>query len=413
MFDILFGVFYFVLLYMSIFLLITIFNDGESSGRSRIPKEWPFVSVIIPAFNESATIGRVVKSALDMDYPENKLEIIVVDDGSADGTSSIVKNMHNRKIKIVRQERKGKGAALNLGLDNAKGSIIACLDADSYVSRYSLKEMVVNFSSDNIAAVTPIMQVHNPRTLLEKVQNIEYLLAVYLKKPLSHMNSINVTPGPFSLYRADILRKIGKFDEHSIVEDQEIAYRIQENNYRIVQSDRGDVYTTAPKNLRDLYRQRKRWYKGSWLTFNKYRGIMLDRKYGDFGFFLMPNTLFGLLSCFFMLVFFAAYVLSPIFEILRHIYMAGFYIKLGGYINLGDMVSNFIFSTDFYKIFILWTFASITTFTVIRSHKTLGQKIGFSETASIATFLFIYYMFISFVNVVSTADLIKKDIHGW
>ncbi len=413
MLDIIFGVFYFILLYMSIFLLITIFSSGESSGRPRIPKEWPFVSVIIPAFNESATIARVVRSALGMDYPENKMEIIVVDDGSTDGTSSIVKKIRDKKIKLLRQDRKGKGAALNFGLDSARGSIIACLDADSYVSRDSLREMVVNFSSDKIAAVTPIMHVHNPKTLLEKVQNIEYMLAVYLKKPLGNMNSINVTPGPFSLYRADILRKIGKFDEHSIVEDQEIAYRIQENNYTIVQSDRGDVYTTAPKNLRDLYRQRKRWYKGSWLTFNKYRSIMLDRKYGDLGFFLMPNTLFGLTSCFFMLLFFAAYVVSPLLEILRHIYMSGFYINLGGYINIGEMLSNFIFFTDFYKIFILWTFTAITTFTVVRSHRSLKQNIGLSETFSVAAFLFVYYMFISFVNVVSTADFVKKEAHGW
>ena len=413
MLDVLFGVFYFLLLYMSIFLMITLVEEGEVSGRPKSFREWPFVSVIIPAFNESSTISRVIKSVLNLDYPAEKLEVIVVDDGSTDSTSSIAKKLDDKRIKILKQQRKGKAAALNLGLDHAKGDFIACLDADSYVSQSSLKEMIVNFSSADIAAVTPIMHVYNPKTLLEKIQNIEYLLAVYIKKILSHINSINVTPGPFSVYRADILRSIGKFDENSIVEDQEIAYRIQENNFRIVQSDRGDVYTAAPKNLGDLYRQRKRWYKGSWLTFNKYRRIMMDKRYGDFGFFLMPNILFGLLSCFFMLIFFTAYVASPVLEMLRHIYMAGFYINLGSYLNFTDVIANFVFFTDFYKLFILWSFAAITIFTVIRSHKTLKKSIGFSEAIPVAAFLFAYYIFISFVNVVSTADLIRKNSREW
>ncbi|MBI1972209.1 MAG: glycosyltransferase family 2 protein, partial [Candidatus Aenigmarchaeota archaeon] len=264
MLDMLFAVFYFVLLYMSVFLMLTLTEQGEfrSDLKPDKPGKWPFISVIVPAFNESATIKRVINSVLGLDYPKDKLEIIVVDDGSTDNTSEIVKGMKGSRIKLLGQPRRGKGAALNLGMDHAKGGFVACLDADSYVSPGSLKEMVVNFNDDGIAAVTPVMRVHNPKTLLEKVQYVEYLLAVYMKKLLSHINSINVTPGPFSIYRADVLRSIGKFDEDSVVEDQEIAYRIQQNNYRIVQSDRGDVYTAAPKNLGDLYRQRKRWYKG-------------------------------------------------------------------------------------------------------------------------------------------------------
>ncbi|MBI4167724.1 MAG: glycosyltransferase family 2 protein [Candidatus Aenigmarchaeota archaeon] len=398
---------------MSIFLVLTLVEEGESSGKPKKFREWPLVSVIIPAFNESATISRVVKSVLNLDYPPEKLEVIVIDDGSTDNTSVVVKKITDKRVKLVRQQRQGKAAALNLGLEYTKGSFVACLDADSYVSQSALKEMIVNFSSQDIAAVTPVMRVHNPRTVLEKIQNIEYLLAVYVKKLLSHINSINVTPGPFSIYRADVLRSIGKFDENSIVEDQEIAYRMQEKNFKIVQSDLGDVYTVAPKNLNDLYKQRKRWYKGSWLTFNKYRGIMLDKKYGDFGFYLMPNILFGLVSCFFMLVFFSAYVLNPLANIIRHVYMAGFYINLSARLNISDIVSNLIFFSDFFKLFLLWSFATITILLIVRSHKALRQKLDFAEMVPVAMFLLAYYIFISFVNVASTVDLMKKGKNDW
>ncbi|MBI4177638.1 MAG: glycosyltransferase family 2 protein [Candidatus Aenigmarchaeota archaeon] len=397
---------------MSIFLVLTFVEEGEAGGRTKKFREWPFVSVIVPAFNESATIGRVVNSVLGLDYPKEKLEVIVVDDGSTDGTSS-VREIQDNRVKVIRQPRRGKASALNLGLDHARGKYVACLDADSFVSPGALKEMVVNFSSGDIAAVTPVMHVHNPKTVLEKIQNIEYLLAVYMKRLLSHMNAINVTPGPFSIYRADVLRSIGKFDEKSIVEDQEIAYRIQRHNFRIVQSDSGDVYTVAPKNLGDLYRQRKRWYKGSWLTFNKYREMMMDRKYGDFGFYLMPNILFGLVSCFFMLAFFAAYVVIPLADAVRHIYIAGLYVNLGSYLNFADVLANFVFFADFYKLFILWSFTAITTFMIVRSHKSLSRSIGFAEAVPVAAFMLAYYIFISFVNIASTADLMRGGEHRW
>ncbi|MBI3412929.1 MAG: glycosyltransferase family 2 protein [Candidatus Aenigmarchaeota archaeon] len=413
MLDILFGVFYFILLYLTVFLMITLVVEGDSRGKPKKMKEWPLVSVIIPAFNESATINRVVKSVLNLDYPKEKLEVIVVDDGSTDNTSKIVEKTYGSAVRVLKQQRKGKAAALNLGLDHAEGNFVACLDADSYVSQSSLKHMIANFSSADIAAITPIMRVYNPKTFLEKIQQVEYLLAVYMKKLLSHINSINVTPGPFSIYRADVLNRIGRFDENSLVEDQEIAYRIQKNNYRIVQSDRGDVYTAAPKTLRDLYLQRKRWCKGSWLTFKKYSPIMLDKTYGDFGFYLMPNVLFGLISCFFMLVFFSAYVMSPVLESVRHIYMAGLYINPGYYLNMGEIVSNFVFFTDFYRLFVLWTFATMTIFMVLRSHKVMSEKIGLVETIPIAAFLFFYYIFISFVNLLSTADLLVNKRHRW
>ncbi len=413
--DVLFAVFYFSLLYLTVFLMLTLFENGETRSMFSPRKfaVWPVVSVIIPAFNEERTITNVVRSALSLDYPENRLEVIVVNDGSTDNTEGVVRKMRNSRIKILRQKRKGKGAALNFGLARAKGEFVACLDADSYVAKNSLKEMLVNFSEDDISAVTPIMKVNRPVTTLQKVQKIEYLLAVYIKKILSHINAINVTPGPFSIYRVDVLRKIGKFDEKSMVEDQEIAYRMQKHNYRIVQSDRGDVYTVAPKTLKELYYQRKRWCKGSWLTFNKYRSLMLDKRYGDFGYYLMPNVLFGLLSCFFMAVFLGVYVILPLAETLRHIYMAGFYLDIAALFNFSQFASNLIFFTDFFKLFVVWAFAAITLFILVRSHRTGSERMGLAEAVPMAAFLFAYYIFLSFVYMVSTIDLLLKDKHDW
>ncbi len=413
--DALFLGFYFSLLYLTVFLMLALFEYGERSVPkiAAKPRKWPAVSVIVPAFNEASTISKVVKSILDSDYPKSKLEVIVVDDGSTDNTKGVVARLNDNRVAFLSQQHKGKAAAMNFGLRRAKGSYVACLDADSFVSRSALKHMMVNFCDRSVAAVTPVMTVDKPKTLLQKVQNIEYLLAVYIKKLLGNMDSIHVTPGPFSIYKASVIRKIGKFDESSLVEDQEIAYRMQRHNYKIVQSERGEVYTNAPSGLVDLYRQRMRWCKGSWLTFNQYRSMMFNRNYGDFGFFLMPNILFGLMSCFFMLAFFAAYFVSPLVQIFRHLYITGFYVNIGSLLNVSEIVGNALFFTDFYKLFIIWAFAAMTIFLLVRSHKSLEKKVTLSDALPLALFLFAYYMFLSLVNIISAVELVLKGRLEW
>ncbi len=411
----LFLFFYFSLLYFTVFMMLTLFEYGERTTTRTAEKfkQWPTVSVIVPAFNEAPTISKVIRSILRSDYPKDKLEVVVVDDGSTDNTKDVVAGFKGGRVTFLSQRHSGKAAAMNLGLSRAKGRFVACLDADSFVPRNTLKHLMVNFCDRSVAAVTPVMEVDTPKTLLQKVQNIEYLLAVYIKKLLSNINSIHVTPGPFSIYKASVIRKIGKFDERSIVEDQEIAYRMQKHNYKIVQSERGEVYTSAPKGLLDLYRQRMRWCKGSWLTFNQYRSMMFNSNYGDFGFFLMPNILFGLVSCFFMLFFFITYFINPMVQALRHFFIAGFYINIGSLFNMSEIASNLLFFTDFYKLSIMWAFAAITVFMLIRSHESLKKDISVYDALPLALFLFAYYMFLSIVNIMSVAELVLKGRREW
>ncbi len=407
--------FYFSLLYLTVFLMLALFEYGERSAPQTAvkPKEWPTVSVIVPAFNEASTISKVIKSVLNSDYPKSKLEVIVVDDGSTDKTKDIAARFNDNRVTFLSQRHRGKAAAMNFGLNRAKGSYIACLDADSFVPRKTLKHMMINFHDRSVAAVTPVMTIDKPKTILQKVQNIEYLLTVYTKKILSNLDSIHVAPGPFSIYKASVIRKIGKFDESSLVEDQEIAYRMQHHNYKIVQSEMGKVYTNAPSGLVDLYHQRMRWCKGSWLTFGQYRSMMFNRNYGDFGFFLMPNILFGLMSCFFMAVFFTAYFVNPVVQALRHLYITGFYVNIGSLFNMSEIVGNMLFFTDFYKLFIMWAFASMTIFLLLRSHKSLKRRVTLSDALPLVLFLFVYYMFLSLVNIMSAAELVLDGKREW
>jgi len=165
--------------------------------------------------------------------------------------------------------------------------LIASMDADSFAEPESLKNMVGYFEDPAVANVSPIMKVYDPKTIIQKFQRIEYLIILSLRKVLSFFDGIPVTPGPLSVYRASIFEELGGFEEDNITEDQEIALRIQEAHYKMKCSVNAVVYTTAPADIRSLFRQRIRWNRG-WIynvLFRRKGGYikLMKLRYGDFG----------------------------------------------------------------------------------------------------------------------------------
>lgn len=412
MIDELFWAFYFIMLYFSIFLALTAIERARVK-RSKVStlKEFPTASVIIPAHNEESTIGGVIGSVLSLDYPRKKLEIVVVNDGSTDGTRRIAESFRSQGVIVINQKRRGKGDAMNRGLKIAKGEFLACLDADSFVEPNTLKKMLIHFITKKVAAVTPVMKVMAPKTFLQKIQWVEYLLSVYMRKLLSYLNVISVTPGPFSIYRTEILRKLGGFDCKSIVEDQEIAYRLQEKQYQIIQSNEGDVYTSAPRNLKELYHQRKRWFKGSLLTLYQYRNLMFNRDYGDFAFYQMPSVLFGLLSCIVVVFFVLQYTVAPLITSIWHMYITNFYISFSP--TFSEAVTNFLFSADYSKLFVVWSFSVILLVFLLKSHKETKEKLKPWEALPLAAFALVFFIVLSFMYFKSLIELILGKEITW
>ncbi len=412
MMDVLFWSFYFIMLYFSIFLALTAVDHAKArSQKASMPRNLPTISIIIPAHNEESTIGGVIGSVLALDYPRKNLEIVVVNDGSTDGTRRIAESFKPQGVVVISQKRRGKGGAMNEGLKMARGEFLACLDADSFVEPNTLRKMLTHFITKKVAAVTPVMKVKTPGTFLQKIQWVEYLLSVYMRKLLSYLNVISVTPGPFSIYRTDVLRKLGGFDCKSIVEDQEIAYRLQEKHYQIVQSNEGDVYTFAPRNLKELYYQRKRWFKGSLLTLYQYRNLMFNREYGDFAFYQMPSVLFGLLSCIVVVFFVLQYTVAPLINSLWHMYITNFYISLNP--SFSDAVTNFLFSADYSKIFVIWSFSVILVVFLLNSHKETREKLKSWEALPLAAFALVFFIILSFMYFKSLVELILGKEITW
>ncbi len=412
--DVIFWTVYVFLIYCAVFLLLTLLLEGDKIEKKRW-KELPSVSVIIPAYNEEKTIAKTIESVLKLDYPKDKLKVIVVNDGSTDRTLEIAKKYEEAGVLVLSQENKGKAAALNHGLKHVDTEFVACLDADSFVRKDTLKKMIVYFTNDMVSAVCPLMKVNNPKNLLQKLQWLEYILYAFLKKIYAAMNSVHVTPGPFSIYRTSVVKKLGGFDESSIVEDQEIAWRMQRHHYIIRQSMEGEVLTNAPATLRQLYKQRRRWYVGSLQTIWKYRDMIFNRKYGDFGMFQTPTLLIGAAILPFVTVSITLrFLIYPVLKSTLRWYQVGFNIfpSLHSLWNRTEMMSV-LFAYDYGKIFIILLLLIINMYWMYKAYKETGEKLEIYFIPALVLFFFAYYILLSFIWVFSILSMVKKKGRWW
>src|SRR3989344_1178874 len=285
----------FIALYFEVFLLISFFERRPQKKAAPPPARSPKVSMLVPCFNEERTLSATVDSLLAMHYPADKLEVLIIDDGSSDGTAAIGQQYATRypgRVSFLQKANGGKYTALNLGIKHSSGELIGCLAADSFAAQDALMEAVKMFGNDPATvAITPGMQVYKPRTMLELMQSVEYPFGIFYKKMFDNLSAINVLPGPFSMYRREVFKKIGLFRHAHNTEDMEIAFRMHAHGLRIVNAHTAYVYTTVPTTVRSLLRQRTRWSQGFLQNARDYKYMFFNRRFGNFGMLVLPFAL--------------------------------------------------------------------------------------------------------------------------
>lgn len=293
----------FLAVYVQVFLLVTFFERRKELAAAHaapLPtlEHFPTVAIIVPVWNEEKTVHGTVASLLALNYPKDKLEVIVVDDGSTDNTwAEISKYKDNPQVKIFQKENGGKHTAVNFGIDQTQADLIGCLDADSFVTPNALIYMVDAFNRHpDIMATAPSMVIHEPKNLLQFAQKVEYNMSTYNKKMLSFLGAIHVTPGPFSIFRRQVFDIIGKFRKAHGTEDQEIAYRMQEHHLRIYHCHQALVHTSSPDTIKKLYKQRLRWIYGFIQNTIDYRRLIFRTKYGNFSWFTLPSGMISIVA---------------------------------------------------------------------------------------------------------------------
>ena len=264
----------FVELLISIYTLLFLLSYNKEEINYEI-KDYPKVSIIVPAYNEGKNIKNTLERLIDLEYPKDKLEIIVVDDGSKDNTYEIAKEYEEKYnfVKVYKKENGGKASALNYGINKSSGEIIVTLDADSIPEKDSLIKMLKYMYYYNADIVVPAIQTINTKKFIEKYQYIDYTIHNFSGIVIDTMNSIFIASGPFSVFKRSVFEKIGLFDEKNISEDMEIALRAQKNNFKVKFCPEAVIRTVPPENFKSLLKQRVRWTLGFLENYMKYRDI--------------------------------------------------------------------------------------------------------------------------------------------
>ena len=338
---------YFLVINTSYLLLIVMAAGGfvahlrrlEHAGREETVSSQlaPGVSLLVPAYNEAAGIVPSVQAMLALRYPRH--EIVVIDDGSTDDTFERLRDAFDlvrvdrelprdvpvrarvldlwvprdgrTRLVAVRKENSGKTDALNVGINAASEPLVAMVDADSLLDPDALLTVAKPFADDPIRTVATggvvraangctvvagrIVEIRTPEQWLPRVQIVEYLRAFLLGRTgWSRMGALILISGAFGLFRRDVLVEVQGLDTDSIGEDFELVMRIHRHmrrhkrDYRVEFVAEPVSWTEVPASLKVLRSQRRRWHRGLWEVLWKYRGMVLNPRYGRIGMVALP-----------------------------------------------------------------------------------------------------------------------------
>ncbi len=291
--------FLFIAIFLESFVLVTLLSKPARAARARASGSWtPTVAIIVPCLNEGETVAKTTETLLALDYPKDKLGIILVDNGSTDSTPVVMEQFRgNPQVQILIAPERGKHIAVNAGIAVTDAEFIGCLDADSFVEPNALREIVPCFADAQVAAVTAAMSVYRPKNLLQHMQHAEYTFGITLRHAFASINGLYVTPGPFSFYRRSVIEKLGGFRHGHATEDMEMALRLQQAGYGIENAPRARVYTKAPSTLSKLIRQRTRWTTGFLRNvLGEYRGLIGNHRHNALGMLVLPTAIIAIAS---------------------------------------------------------------------------------------------------------------------
>lgn len=302
--------FLFLSMYFQVLLLESFFENKRKIKDEETFEltHFPSVTIAVPCWNEEKTLAATLDSLLALSYPKDKLSIIIVDDGSKDRTLHIAKEYEKKfpdQIRALTKENGGKHTAVNLALSLATSDLFGCLDADSFVDTMALATIVSYFNAnEKIMAVTPCMHIRSPKTLIQRMQAIEYLMGIFLRKAFGQLDAIQVTPGPFSIFRMSVYDKVGIYRKAHNTEDYEITLRMHRAHLKIANAHKALVYTLGPATIRGYFSQRLRWVRGFLENSLDYRDLFFKKEYGNFGMFTLPVAFifvfYGIYAVFFM-----------------------------------------------------------------------------------------------------------------
>lgn len=271
----------------------------RSRDRGGEPSSYtPTVTVVVPAFREEKVIEKTIASLLAQDYA-GELDVVVVDDGSPDGTYETAERAYrgHPRVAVHRKPNGGKASALNYGIARARGEIIIGLDADTVFRADTTRRLVRPLANPRVAAVAGNAKVGNRINLVTRWQAVEYVTSQNLdRRAFALLDCITVVPGAVGAWRKSVVEELGGFSEDTLAEDQDLTIAMHLAGHSVAFAPNAVALTEAPDTLRGLANQRFRWSFGTLQCMWKHRGALMRRRFGALGIVAMPNVwLFQLL----------------------------------------------------------------------------------------------------------------------
>lgn len=318
-------------------------------------KEYPFVSVLVPAHNEGKVIEKTAKALLELEYPKDKYELIIINDNSSDNSAEILgkvkEEYKNRNFIIINTDKttggKGKSTALNIGYKQSKGEILAVYDADNTPEKKALKYLIKTLVSDEkLGAVIGKFRCRNKNVnILTKFINIETLTFQWMAQAGRwKLFKLCTIPGTNFVIRRKILDEINGWDTKAITEDTELSFRMYRMGYKIKFMPLSVTWEQEPQTLNVWFKQRSRWAKGNIYVVLKNFKYIFDKSAGA--------TRFDILYYILIYVFFlSATIISDAIFLLGAIEVV--HINIVGY--------NTILWIMAYSVFVLSILVAIST----------------------------------------------------
>lgn len=416
-------------------------KDQMAKVRNQLKHDYYLpISILVPAYNEEVTIVDSINSLLKLDY--NLYEIIIIDDGSKDETVKKLLNafsfvkvnrpiqlrlkcqkhkviyetrVNNVNITLISKINGGKGDSLNMGINASRFPYFICIDADSLLQKDSLEKIVQPIiEDDKVVAVGGLIRVAQcvemidgkvinyslPLEPITSMQVIEYDRSFLASRILmDQFNGNLIISGAFGLFKKDTVIACGGYDSSTLGEDMELVVKLHvfcRNNlidYSIRYEPNAICWSQAPSSIKDLMKQRRRWFLGLFQSMIKYRRMFLNLRFG----------LVSLISYMYYLLF---ELLSPVIEVFGILTMilAG----ISGYLN-------FPFMIQFLLIYSLYS-AVLTITAFYQRIYTQNLKISPSDTIKAIYICLLESLFFRYVLAFVRATALigyKKKKHTW
>jgi poly-beta-1,6-N-acetyl-D-glucosamine synthase len=252
----------------------------------------PTVSVIIPVYNEELVIERRLNNIFESIYPQDKMEVIVIDSGSNDKTQKIILGKFQGKVKLlIENERRGKAHAINIALRSCSGKIVVLTDGPALYEKETIFHLVMPFQDPSVGGVSVVYKIPNSdENNVTRFENTFWRYKEKIRILESTVYSTSWLSGEACAFRRGTINQV---DDDTLADDSNIALQLMAKGYRVVVNENSNFTERSPSQIKEFLRVKVRRALGGLQEAWRFKFLLFNRRYGYFGLVIFPYRFFS------------------------------------------------------------------------------------------------------------------------